>query len=88
MSPAQALSHLEQILALPHHEFWTETVAPPDLAPLRSSLLVGHRQVTDAYLIGLAAHHGGKLATLDQSLSNLLPESDSHRESIETLPVV
>ena len=43
--------------------------------------LVGHRQVTDAYLVQLAVHHGCRLATLDQGLAQthgerclLLPE--------------
>lgn len=27
-----------------------------------------HKQVTDAYLTGLAAHHGAKLATLDRGI--------------------
>ena len=29
--------------------------------------VVGHRQVTDAYLLAVAHHHGAKLATLDPS---------------------
>lgn len=29
---------------------------------------LGHQQITDAYLAGLARHHGLKLATLDQGL--------------------
>ena len=28
--------------------------------------LAGHQQVTDAYLLALAAHHGGRLVTFDQ----------------------
>lgn len=30
--------------------------------------VVGHRQVTDAYLLGLAAHQRQRLATLDRGL--------------------
>jgi len=37
--------------------------------------VIGHRQVTDAYLAALAAHHGGRLATLDRALSEALPTS-------------
>ena len=40
------------------------------LAPLR-----GHRQVTDAYLVALAAARGMKLATFDQALSKRHPDS-------------
>jgi predicted nucleic acid-binding protein len=31
----------------------------------------GHRQIRDAYLLGLAKHHGGKLATLDKAIVSL-----------------
>ncbi len=33
--------------------------------------LVGHRQVTDAHLIGLARHHGAVVATFDQAMAAL-----------------
>ena len=31
--------------------------------------VIGHRQVTDAYLVALARHHGGRVATLDRGLA-------------------
>lgn len=33
--------------------------------------VLGHRQVTDAYLAALARHHGAKLATFDRGLAAL-----------------
>ena len=30
--------------------------------------VMGHRQITDAYLAALARHHGGKLASFDKGL--------------------
>lgn len=36
--------------------------------------VLGHRQVTDAYLAALARHHGTRLATLDQGLAALHPD--------------
>ena len=36
--------------------------------------MLGHRQVTDTYLLGLAFRHGGKLATLDRGMNALLPD--------------
>lgn len=35
--------------------------------------VVGHRQVTDAYLVALAASRGCRLATFDQALAETLP---------------
>ena len=48
---------------------------------LLSRRLTGHQQVTDAYLIALAMHNGGKLATLDAKLVQLGPT-----DSIELIP--
>ena len=31
--------------------------------------MVGHRQITDAYLVLLARKHGGILATMDEALA-------------------
>jgi uncharacterized protein len=58
---------LESNLNLPHHQFW------PDSIPLVDALrnverLTGHRQITDAYLVGLALHRRGKLATFDKAI--------------------
>lgn len=36
--------------------------------------VVGHRQVTDAYLAGLARHRSAQLATFDQGLVALHPD--------------
>lgn len=50
------------------HEFWSDSVA---FADVRMDGVVGHRQVTDAYLAQLARQHGGQLATLDNGLAHL-----------------
>ena len=55
----------------PRHEFW------PDALPFSSvplTAVVGHRQVTDAYLVALARHRGAKLLTLDKGLHALHPD--------------
>jgi len=35
---------------------------------LRPGVAITHRQITDVYLLGLAAHHGGKLATFERRI--------------------
>ena len=57
---------LESISTLPRHEFWPDDVSYLDLPKVG---IVGHRQVTDAYLALLARRHGGTLATMDQGLA-------------------
>lgn len=78
VTPREALTLLGRMVVLPHHVFWPDDVGitHPDVP---TALLVGHRQVTDAYLLGLAIHHGGRLATLDTGLSALLPHNSPHQ---------
>jgi hypothetical protein len=47
--------------------------------------LAGHQQVTDAYLLGLAVHKKGKLATMDRAILALLPEKSRDLEFVELL---
>ncbi len=68
ISPAQALNALRDLCAHPCHLFWHDKALPLEMASLNTPALVGHRQVTDAYLLGLAAAQGHKLATLDRGL--------------------
>lgn len=66
-----AMQVLEAVTASPAHEFWPDEV-PYFRAALRG--VVGHRQVTDAYLVTLARHRGGRLATFDAGLASLHPD--------------
>ncbi len=61
---------LESISALSRHEFWPDDVSYLDLPPTG---IVGHKQVTDAYLVLLAGRHGGTLITMDQALAAVHP---------------
>ena len=47
--------------------------------------LQGHRQVTDAYLLGLALHHKWRLVTLDHGINALLPPKSHLGQSIELI---
>jgi toxin-antitoxin system PIN domain toxin len=63
-----AVGVLEAITAQDWHQFW------PDDVPYRGEYLlgvIGHRQVTDAYLVALAREHGGAVATFDRGLAAL-----------------
>jgi hypothetical protein len=63
-----AAAVLEALRAQAWHRFWPDDIPyeGPQLAGV-----IGHRQVTDAYLVALARHHGGRLATLDRGLAAL-----------------
>lgn len=68
LSPQEALVVLEKNLSLPGHSFWKETITLAEAIKKCRAKITGHRQVTDAYLAGLAVHHRGKLATLDKGI--------------------
>lgn len=62
---------LQAIRGTDNCEFWPDDLSYADLA---LDGVLGHRQVTDAYLVGLAVQHDGLLATLDVALSNAHPD--------------
>ena len=74
LTPTNGMLALQRNLDLAGHQFWPDDV--PLLNAVRSikTHLVGHRQVTDAYLLGLAIHQRGKLATVDARLASWAPE--------------
>lgn len=62
---------LRALRTRPGYDYWPDSVsyADVDLAGVR-----GHKQVTDAYLVGLAAEYSpGRLATLDEGLARDTP---------------
>ena len=70
-APTEAVELLESLTQSSRHVFWadTETYTRSVLAKV-----VGHADVTDAYLAALARHHAGRLATLDRRLAVLYPD--------------
>ena len=62
-----SLALLEEIVSLPEHEFWPDDLTLKATIP-KDLPVMGHQQVTDAYLLALAAARGGKLSTLDRGI--------------------
>ena len=86
VEPFEALALLRGIVALEDHVFWPDSILLHELA-FPAELLAGHRQVTDAYLLGLAIHHNGTLATLDHGVSSLLPTGSPYRDALTIVPL-
>ena len=61
----------------PRHEFWPDTSSYREIS---MNGVIGHRQVTDAYLAHLAWSRSGRLATFDPGLANL------HRDVTDLVP--
>jgi toxin-antitoxin system PIN domain toxin len=81
----EASNALKQTVRHPGHVFWPDSPSYPDCAASFFDRLQGPRQITDAYLLGLAIYNKGKLATLDRSIRHLAgKEFSAHLEVIET----
>jgi toxin-antitoxin system PIN domain toxin len=68
----------------PMHQFWKDDLSLTEAWANLNVGAIGPQQVTDAYLLALAIHHGGKLATLDKRLANFLG-STRERASLELI---
>ncbi len=67
-SAATARAVLSGTTANPRHEFWPDDIPYTDV-PVQG--LIGHRQVTDAYLAQLARTRRARLATFDRAMAKL-----------------
>ena len=65
---AVAVELLREIKRDGRHEFWADELSYIDV---RTSGILSHTQVTDAYLAQLARSRAGRLATLDEGLAAL-----------------
>lgn len=59
------LERLAAATAHPKHKFWPADVSVLDESLIRYDHILGHRQITDCYLLALAVTHGGRFVTLD-----------------------
>lgn len=59
-------SILHQVCEAPGHHFWAEDLSILEI--LEPDAIITPAKITDTYLLGLAVHHKGKLATLDQRI--------------------
>jgi predicted nucleic acid-binding protein len=71
LSPVEALALLNENLGLAGHEFWADSVQVPAAVKGLVDRLQGYRQLTDAYLLSLAYHRKGVVATFDRGVRGL-----------------
>jgi hypothetical protein len=85
VTPREAIALLEANLQAPDHEFWPDDTPYPVAMASLDNRLVGHQQVTDAYLLALAIRRGGVLATFDSAVATLLEPRSPSLKSLEVL---
>ena len=71
ITPEQALILLDSLVQnfLSTHHFWQDSISLRDRTIIKTKAIIGHRQLTDIYLLGLCQQNGGTLVTLDLSIS-------------------
>ena len=85
-SPVEAIQLLEQIVALPGHQFWPDDVSIVSSTHVARRKLIGHRQVTDAHLLALVLGRGETLATFDGGIVEVLPDSKGSAKAVHLIP--
>jgi predicted nucleic acid-binding protein len=53
----------------PDHAFWPDDVNLLGIDVVDWTRVLGHRQVTDTYLLALAVRHGGRFVTFDRRIA-------------------
>lgn len=66
--PADVAERLRDLCTSGDHHFWADQVSLTDERLFRWPAIAGQQQITDVYLLGLAVHFHGRLATFDESI--------------------
>lgn len=85
VTPRDAAAVLAANTAAGDHAFWPDELPFAEAAAFTGVRLVGHQQVTDAYLLGLALHRGGRLVTLDRRIATLIGPKSPERVALEII---
>lgn len=68
LAAAQVADRLAEAANSPEHEFWPADVNMLEDSAIDWARVLGHRQVTDVYLLALAVKHGGRFVTFDRRM--------------------
>ena len=83
-TPADLISRLQMFTEETNHEFWPDEVSLRDKSIFAVERIHSSRQLTDLYLLALAAKHAGKLATFDQGIP-VSAVRGAKRENLEVI---
>ena len=85
VQPREAVQVLAANTAAKDHTFWPDERPFAEAVAFTGVRFLGHQQVTDAYLLGLALGRGGVLATLDHRIAALTEPKSTERKALETV---
>lgn len=84
-SPADVAGIVAKLRALPGHVFWPDDISLVANAWVDPARILTSGQVTDTYLLAMAAIRGGRLATFDRRLmTNAVKKGNAALELIES----
>lgn len=69
LAAADVAQRLGEAAAGPAHQFWPDDVNLLQSGAVDWLRVLGHRQVTDVYLLALAVRQGGRLVTFDRRIA-------------------
>lgn len=73
----EAIALVSSNIENPNHRFWPDDISFTEATMPFRKRIIGHKQITDAYLLGLAMHRKGKLVTMDRAIPALLDDSST-----------
>jgi toxin-antitoxin system PIN domain toxin len=85
VQPREAIQVLSANTVAKDHAFWPDEIPVAEAVAFTGIRLIGHQQMADAYLLGLAIRRGGALATLDQRIAALTEPRSAERKALETV---
>jgi toxin-antitoxin system PIN domain toxin len=85
VQPREAAHVLSRNTVAKDHVFWPDDVPYAEAVAFAGARLMGHQQVTDTYLLGLAVRHNGVLATLDRRAETVIDARAAERKSLEVV---
>jgi toxin-antitoxin system PIN domain toxin len=87
-SPAAVMPIVAKLRSLAGHSFWADDLSLVDAENIDAAKILTSAQVTDTYLLALAATHHGQLASFDRRLATVpLRGGKSALHLIPTRPV-
>jgi toxin-antitoxin system PIN domain toxin len=85
VKPREAIQILSANTVAKDHIFWPNELPVAESVAFTGVRLLGHQQVTDACLLGLAIQRGGVLATLDHRILHLAEPKSAERNAVVTV---
>lgn len=68
-SSTRVFELLRVLIDVSDHEFWADDISLLDTSRFHSERILGPKQLTDIYMLGLSASRGGRLVTFDRKIT-------------------